>query len=91
MATANAPTAILPETEMPEIFAPVPATTERETCDKCGISVKAAYSATKDSIKLNFCAHHVREYAPGLASKGFVIFPEDISFEALGGDKRQGL
>ena len=91
MATTDAPTATLPETDFDEVFVPVSATVERETCDKCGGTVKASYSVTKGATKLHFCAHHVREYAPGLAAKGFVIFPEDISFEAFGEDKRQGL
>lgn len=47
-------------------------------CDDCG--VMAGYSATKDSLELNFCGHHVRVHAETLTSQGFSITPDNYSF-----------
>lgn len=93
MATANGTTDTITENDMPEVFVRTPAPIGNETCDKCGIAVRASYSATsaKTGMILYYCAHHIREYEAGLKAQEFVIFPEDTSFLAGGEAKRQGL
>jgi len=88
MTTANA-SATLTQEELPELLKePIVTTAENETCDKCGIAVRAAFTASKGKQNLYFCAHHVREYESKLKSTGFTIFPEDTGY---GVAKRQGL
>lgn len=54
----------------------------KQICDGCGGTVPASYEAVKDEYTLYFCGHHVRKLAENLKSDGFVITPEDFSFEA---------
>lgn len=53
-----------------------------QTCDKCGSTVRAAYVAGKGETMLYFCGHHIRRFADNLKEQGFMIAPEDISYEA---------
>jgi hypothetical protein len=51
-----------------------------ETCDKCGESVKATHTATKNGFVLYFCGHHIRDLSENLKKDGFGIAPEYIGY-----------
>lgn len=54
----------------------------RQICDGCGGTVPASYQASKKDYTLYFCGHHARRLAENLTKDGFIITPEDFSFEA---------
>lgn len=65
-----------------ELLIRTPTQIRGETCESCGKSVPARYSASSKGAELFFCAHHIRKYSAGLTKQGFYIFPEDTSFTA---------
>lgn len=46
-------------------------------CDTC--SNRASYEAKKNTLRLVFCAHHVRKNSASLLERGFSIYPEDYN------------
>lgn len=73
------------EKDMPEVFTRTPEQIGKETCDSCGVSVVARYSATnKAASSLSFCAHHTRRFAEKLKRDGFTISPERYDYDFTG-------
>lgn len=68
--------------EIDEAVIIIPENKKKQICDGCGGTVPAFYEATKGDYALNFCGHHIRKYADQLKADGFIIAPEDISYDA---------
>jgi hypothetical protein len=61
---------------METLVAPIetPAAEESyDTCDRCGNYVQAFGTATKGSLELKFCGHHLNRLSPSLIAAGWEI------------------